>query len=177
LAGNALLCLRRHEPKPGECYFLPAGTVHALGGGLVVLEVQQTSDATFRLYDWGRLDESGQPRPLHLEAGLASLKENPPGAGLQKPSQHPWGEQLVVCDYFEFNRLSLTDAMHVAGPVILVGLAGEAVIGEASSPVRLHRGGCALIPASLDRCPVLPQGGCALAQITIRRASEDQPDL
>src|SRR5205085_7462473 len=66
--------LYAHVPQPGDCYFLPAGTVHAIGGGLVLFEVQQTSDLTYRLYDWGRTDpKTGNPRELHLEKGLACV--------------------------------------------------------------------------------------------------------
>src|SRR5256885_1219234 len=69
----------RHEPppggphRPGDCLFLPAGTVHAVGGGVLMAEVQQTSDATFRLYDWDRVDAFGKRRPLHVEEALASI--------------------------------------------------------------------------------------------------------
>ena len=67
--GTCELCLHRLEPKPGDCLFLPAGAVHALGAGLVIAEIQQTSDATFRLFDWNRLGADGKPRPLHVESG------------------------------------------------------------------------------------------------------------
>lgn len=73
--GTLPMCLERYQPKAGECYYVPAGTVHAIGAGLVLLEVQQTSDATFRLYDWDRRGADGRPRPLHIEAGLACLRE------------------------------------------------------------------------------------------------------
>ena len=61
-------------PRPGDGFFLPAGTVHTLGGGVVVFEVQQNSDMTFRLYDWERIDSvTGQPRLLQVEEGLACV--------------------------------------------------------------------------------------------------------
>ncbi len=58
------------HPKAGDCIFIPAGTVHALGAGLVVAEIQQASDTTFRLYDWNRVDASGKGRPLHIEQAM-----------------------------------------------------------------------------------------------------------
>ena len=71
MASNRVIdCLHQFEPRPGDCLFLPAGTVHALGAGIVLYEVQQTSDVTFRLYDWDRTDRAGNPRPLHLAESL-----------------------------------------------------------------------------------------------------------
>jgi mannose-6-phosphate isomerase len=71
--GTVADCLHQFEPKPGDCIFLPAGTVHAVGGGVLIAEVQQTSDATFRLFDWNRRDAQGKMRQLHIEQALASI--------------------------------------------------------------------------------------------------------
>jgi mannose-6-phosphate isomerase len=74
--------LHRFEPAVGDCVFIPAGTVHALGAGLLVAEIQQTSNITFRLFDWNRLGADGRPRPLHVEEGLAVIDAAPAnGAG------------------------------------------------------------------------------------------------
>ncbi|MCL4205403.1 MAG: class I mannose-6-phosphate isomerase [Pirellulaceae bacterium] len=69
-AGRTTDCLHSFEPRVGDCIFIPAGTVHALGAGLVVAEVQQASDTTFRLYDWDRVGPDGRPRPLHVRQAL-----------------------------------------------------------------------------------------------------------
>src|SRR5436305_8108749 len=71
--GTVAGCLHRFRPRPGDCLFLPAGTVHAVGGGVLMAEVQQTSDATFRLFDWNRVDASGRSRQLHIEEALACI--------------------------------------------------------------------------------------------------------
>src|SRR5207245_2472669 len=71
--GTTELCLHRLEPKPGDCLFIPAGTVHALGAGLLVAEIQEASDTTFRLFDWNRVGPDGNPRPLHVEQALATI--------------------------------------------------------------------------------------------------------
>jgi mannose-6-phosphate isomerase len=65
--GRVDQCLHSFEAHPGQCIFIPAGTVHALGAGLLVAEIQQASDTTYRLYDWGRLGPDGQPRKLHID--------------------------------------------------------------------------------------------------------------
>ncbi len=71
--------LERHSVSPGDMIHLPAGTVHALGGGIELLEVQNNENTTFRLHDWGRVDASGRPRVLHLEQALASIPfDSPP---------------------------------------------------------------------------------------------------
>jgi mannose-6-phosphate isomerase len=72
-AGTVAKCLHHFEPRAGDCVFLPAGTVHAVGGGVLLAEVQQTSDATFRLFDWNRRDAHGKARTLHIEEALACI--------------------------------------------------------------------------------------------------------
>ncbi len=71
--GSVEECLHRFEPRAGDCLYLSAGTVHAVGGGVLLAEIQQTSDATFRLFDWNRRDDKGQSRKLHIEESLACL--------------------------------------------------------------------------------------------------------
>lgn len=85
--------------KTGDTFFLPAGTVHALGKGNVVAEVQVNSDITYRLSDWGRTDEKGQSRPLHIEKGLkvTSFSSKKEDLFLQKRQQ---GQEIVNCPYF-----------------------------------------------------------------------------
>src|SRR5207244_1090788 len=71
--GTVESALHRVEPRQGDCFFIPGGTVHAIGGGIVLAEIQQTSDATFRLYDWKRVDSNGRPRPLHLDQAMQCI--------------------------------------------------------------------------------------------------------
>src|SRR5271163_3453861 len=71
--GRIVECLHEIVPRPGDCLFLPSGTVHAVGGGVLIAEVQQTSDATFRLFDWNRRDAGGKARTLHVEEALACI--------------------------------------------------------------------------------------------------------
>jgi mannose-6-phosphate isomerase len=71
--GAAQDCLYQFEPRPGDFLYLPAGTVHAIGGGVLLAEIQQTSDATFRLFDWNRRDAHGKSRPLHVKESLDAI--------------------------------------------------------------------------------------------------------
>lgn len=88
--------LARFDAKRGECYFIPGGLVHAIGEGTTVYEVQQSSDTTFRLYDWGRVGADGKPRSLHVKEALAAMDLSiPPPTPLQS----------VDCRYFSFNQV------------------------------------------------------------------------
>ena len=88
--------LVRYDAQPGECYFIPGGLVHAIGEGTSVYEVQQSSNTTFRLYDWGRVGADGKPRPLHVKEGLAAMD-------LSLPPPVP--SVTVDCPYFTFEQV------------------------------------------------------------------------
>lgn len=87
--------LKRFDAKRGECYFIPGGLVHAIGDGTSVFEVQQSSDTTFRLYDWGRVGVDGKPRKLHVKEALAAMD-------LALPPPVP--SDAVSCAYFDFRK-------------------------------------------------------------------------
>ena len=71
--GTVEQMLNKVEVKAGECHYLPAGTTHAIGAGLLIAEIQTPSDTTYRVFDWNRLDENGKPRPLHIEEAMESI--------------------------------------------------------------------------------------------------------
>lgn len=98
--GTVAECLHGFEPRPGDCLFLPAGTVHAVGGGVLMAEVQQTSDATFRLFDWNRRDREGKPRLLHVEQALACIDWQRGPVEPIRASQSGASRPLVRCPYF-----------------------------------------------------------------------------
>src|SRR5271169_4483781 len=93
LSGEIEDLLAWHEARPGDTFFIPAGTVHAIGAGLTLCEIQQLSDVTYRLYDYGR------PRELHLDRALAVSKREPHAARVD-PQRTP----LVSCEYFTVTR-------------------------------------------------------------------------
>jgi mannose-6-phosphate isomerase len=83
--------------------FLPSGRVHAIGAGNVILEVQQNSDTTFRVYDWDRVDaKTAKPRDLHIQESLECIKFNDVEPGFAQPH----GESVLSCNYFQVNRSS-----------------------------------------------------------------------
>jgi mannose-6-phosphate isomerase len=110
--GTLAGCLKQIWLEPGEVVFIPAGTLHAIGAGSLLLEVQQNSNTTYRLYDWGRVGKEGALRPLHLKEGLASLHLHPLGAGKQKPPEWVQGDgyrqaALLHCPFFVVNRVEV----------------------------------------------------------------------
>src|SRR6185369_16533710 len=97
------------QPQAGDCVFIPAGTVHALGAGLLVAEIQQASDTTYRLYDWGRVGPDGKPRQLHVDEGLAVTDFSAVQVEPRQPRRmdEPGLEQLVECEKFVLDRRTL----------------------------------------------------------------------
>ncbi len=109
--GTTESCLHRFEPKAGDCLFIPAGTVHALGAGLLAAEIQQSSNTTFRLFDWNRVDEQGRGRPLHIEQALEVIdfQQGPVAPQPELPTDHSSRHRLAHCDYFVLDRWTLHD--------------------------------------------------------------------
>ncbi len=150
-AGTAAECLHSFVPKAGDCIFLPAGTVHAVGGGVLMAEIQETSDATFRLFDWNRVDAQGKSRPLHIEEALAATHWD---YGPVLPRRLPMEDQssrttLVSCPEFalelveESKELVFGDQGRLQALIVLEGSA------RWSSGANLTPGQVWVLPASL----------------------------
>jgi mannose-6-phosphate isomerase len=152
----------------GDMIYVAAGTVHTLGPGSILVETQQQSDATYRLYDYGR------PRELHLERGLAAVKEKaasgkvlrrPAGSGAGKNGTAR-GEELVAAPYFVVDRYDLkmerafTAAEEGSTSVqILVAVEGQGeVICQGSAPAPFAKGDAVVVPAEANDFSVRPQG-------------------
>jgi mannose-6-phosphate isomerase len=168
-------CLESFAPRPGDCFFLPAGTVHALGGGLLIFEIQQNSDVTFRLHDWGRVDaQTGQPRPLHIEESLACTDFTAAVSGPVQVSreQEGWGqrERLIACPHFQLTRWH-ADQPFRAGAAnecrILVGIAGQLDVEYAEQWYPLRRGEVVLLPAEVGACLCRPVGQAVILECSL----------
>jgi mannose-6-phosphate isomerase len=107
-AGDVTHCLHSIEPRAGDCVFLPAGTVHAVGGGVLMAEVQQTSDATFRLSDWNRRDAQGKARTLHIDESMQAIHWDQGPIEPVRAALDATGtlhQTLVRCRYFHLHYL------------------------------------------------------------------------
>lgn len=133
----------------GESIFIPSGRIHAIGGGNLILEIQQNSDTTYRVYDWGRVGLDGQPRELHINQSLESTDFNDFEPETLKPSADD--QILARSDVFDLRKLSLKRgealAFNAGEPRILTVIEGQLVAEDDSI---LERGDNALLPASHD---------------------------
>jgi mannose-6-phosphate isomerase len=139
--------------KSGECHFLPAGTPHAIGGGLLIAEIQTPSDTTYRVFDWNRLDDAGKSRLLHIEEALESIHFDVVGDQLPVTLEG----RLVDCDYFKIDKGSESQGsrrpLDSGSMKTLVVLSGGGTIEAGQiDPVAFRAGDCILIPAALEGC-------------------------
>jgi mannose-6-phosphate isomerase len=165
--GTCEECLHSFPATAGDCIFIPAGTVHALGAGLLVAEIQQSSDTTFRLFDWNRPGPDGLPRPLRTEEGLAVIDfaRGPISPSQPRPTDRPYVKRLVDCDKFLWDRWTLDAPQTIGGDArchIITVLEGAVQIDGDPAPSALPRGGSALLPTSLGPVRLSPQGSTVL---------------
>jgi mannose-6-phosphate isomerase len=163
------------HPKPADAVFLPAGTVHSLGGNIVVFEVQQNSDVTFRLYDWGHIDaKTGQPRPLQVDQALACIDFADGTAGLVAPELEAASpasrERLFHCGHFWMSRLRGESAFRIGAaqaPRVLVCVDGTGQVEHGGATYAVGKGDVFLLPAVLGACVFQPLGAVTVLEIEI----------
>lgn len=149
----------------GSLIFVPARTLHALLAGTKVLEIQQTSDVTYRVYDWDRVDDKGMSRELHIEQAAKVLTfDNPEG---RHPTPSPMlicqtnsvvHQRLVTCPYFTIEKLVINDGQHVLSrgkrnnPDVIVVVKGTGILSwDDTEQLSLAPGETVLIPATLEK--------------------------
>lgn len=167
--GTTESVLHCFQPKPGDCIFVKAGTVHAIGEGLLVCEIQQASDTTFRLFDWNRVGADGNSRPLHIEQGLDAIDFQLGPVSACTPRQvSPGVENLVECEKFILNRWQLEQPRSLGGDGrfhILAVVSGS--IAVESDPCRqpMETGQSMLIPANCPAVSVTPSEKSVVLEI------------
>ena len=105
--------LKRIRVQPGDAFFLETGTIHAIGKGIVIAEVQQTSDITYRVYDWDRVDAQGNSRELHIDLALDAINYNYVDAKCLYPKEQNQSNNIVKSTYFSTNFIPLTTTLNV----------------------------------------------------------------
>jgi mannose-6-phosphate isomerase len=153
--------------RAGDCHYLPSGTVHALGAGILAAEVQTPSDTTFRVFDWNRLGPDGKPRTLHVEQALECIDFGEPPAVSQQNR-----DILVSNEFFTLRRYRAsqgTEQQLLSGePVIWIQLEGQAVINaEGAGPTAFTRGETLLLPAALKQARMKAVTDCMWLEATI----------
>ena len=158
--------------KPGDTFFIPAGTIHALGKGVVVLEIQQTSDVTYRVYDWDRTDENGNSRELHTALAIdaidfASDKEK---CIMKYQAEKNKSTQMVKCDYFTTNIIELEgeaerELESIDSFVLYICAEGEADVCMGENVEHIGAFDLVMIPAEADS--VTLKGNAKLLEVYI----------
>ncbi len=164
IENNTLLdCVNRVRVKPGDLFFIAAGTLHAICKGILLAEVQQNSNVTYRVYDYGRL-QNGKPRELHIEKALdvTNLQRlDCSGAPQGTPTQADGYTEtpLTSCDLFTVRRLDVEEAarLHVdeTSFVSLVAIAGNGVLCHGDTVLTLYQGESIFLPAGLGDVEIL----------------------
>jgi mannose-6-phosphate isomerase len=165
--GTCDLCLHSYAPQPGDCIFLPAGVVHAIGAGLLVAEIQQSSDTTWRLFDWNRLGPDGRPRDLHIAEALDAIDY---AAGPVSPVQpaatdNSQRERLIACDKFMLDRWRLSELQALPDDDrchLLAVVAGEVSITGDPAERPLKFGETMLLPARRAATSMIPRGSAII---------------
>ncbi len=166
--------LTSFAPKTGDAFFIPAGTVHSLGD-VVVFEVQQNSDVTFRLYDWDNLDpRTGQPRPLQANQAMSCIDFQKRAMGPVTPvveeTTPMLREKLIHCKHFGVNRI-VADVPFVVGQAgmarVLVCLAGNGQLVHAGSKYSFSKGDVLLVAAEVGTCSCHPRGVASVLEISL----------
>ncbi len=172
-SGDVESMLHQFTPAKGDCVFIPAGTIHAIGAGLLIAEIQQASNTTFRVYDWGRVGVDGAPRPLHIERSIEATDFSRGPVVPQLPfsiAGTPW-VRLVTCEKFEMNRAFMTEPFEVGGDGrcrILAVTKGSLQLSGDPCAQSLRLADTALLPACLGSTAVEPGvEGVELLEISI----------
>lgn len=164
--------LNKEEVKAGDVFFLPAGRVHTIGKGLLIAEIQQTSDITYRIYDFDRVDDKGNKRELHTEEALAALDYEvyPEYKSIyEKKLNEP--VHVVSCPYFSTNILEFTQSVTrnylFDSFVIHVCVQGAYTLNYGDESLNVKMGDCVLIPASIDKVSMDTQTGFKILECYI----------
>lgn len=161
--------LQKAPVHPGDVFFIPSGTIHAIGAGILICEIQQNSNCTYRVYDYGRLGADGKPRELHVEKALAvsRLAPSDPAEKRSAPKAVPGGEitRLASCKYFTTDRVRADGSLTLsAGPesfLSLVVMEGSGSVAGPENTVEFRPGDSLFVPAGSGDITVA--GPCTLA--------------
>ncbi|MDR0418696.1 MAG: class I mannose-6-phosphate isomerase [Prevotellaceae bacterium] len=172
--GELLSVLQHHEVKRGDVFFIPAGLIHAIGRGILLAEIQQSSDITYRVYDYNRIDVNGTPRELHAELALQVINFDIEGDKVMyDASQINQPVPLVSCEYFTTNLLRLTkrtnrDYRTFDSFIIYICThgSGSIVYGE-ERKINIFKGETLLIPASIKDIYIEPNFNIELLEVYI----------
>ncbi len=172
-AGHLERLLHIEHPQPGDTFFIPAGRIHAIGSGILLAEIQQKSDCTYRIYDYNRPDSDGNLRQLHTEEALDAIDFRPTANGKTHYTYRPNSTTpLAQCPYFTTNLLVFDKPLHkdfssLDSFVAYLCVEGVAAIHSLGTVVPIHAGECVLVPAIADSVDIHPAGKARLLEVYI----------
>jgi mannose-6-phosphate isomerase len=174
LKNNKIMDLLNTEnADPGDAFFTPAGRIHAIGAGIVLTEIQQTSDITYRIYDYGRKDNNGKSRELHTDLAIDAIDFNASGKNkIRKEPDKNVTEKLVSCDYFDtniirFDKRIVKDYNLIDSFVVYICTEGEFLICWDNRSEKISKGETVLLPAIIRDVALVPDPESTLLEIYI----------
>ena len=166
--------LARYDVHPGDVFFLPAGRIHAICGGCFIAEIQQTSNITYRIYDYGRLGLDGKPREVHTELAKDAIDYTVyPDYRTHYNPEKDEEQEVVSCPYFTTSIYDLTlpfakDLSGIDSFMVVMCLEGEGTLEVDGEEVPVHQGETVLIPATADDLCFVPGGSMKVLTSYIR---------
>jgi mannose-6-phosphate isomerase len=166
---NLVALLNESPVKKGDVFFLETGTIHAIGAGVVVAEIQQTSDITYRIYDWDRVDANGNGRELHTELALDAINYNATQSKIEYKEEANQSTSVVSCPYFITNIIALQDRFiwkrTKQAFTVFMCTNGQFEMVVNGEILRFRMGDTILIPACIENLTV--KGKATLLEISI----------
>ena len=165
--------LNFEKAQKADAFFIPAGRVHALGPGLLLAEIQQTSDTTYRIYDWDRLDAAGNPRELHTDLALEAIDFTPADSYRTNYRSEPnLPSTLADCPFFttvlmEITRQTEKDYSSYDSFVIYICVDGKAEIRTGEECLTITKGEVVLLPAAITEVSLSPDPVVKLLEVHI----------
>lgn len=163
--------LQEFYVKKGDVFFIETGTIHAIGGGILLAEIQQTSDITYRVYDWDRVDAQGNERELHVDLALKAIDYNKKDPKIAYVKVNDKAVNLVDCPFFTTNIISLTSSCEITKNndcfLVYICTEGNAVLLVENQRFQIKHGDTILVPAQLNTFAL--QGNATLLEVFINK--------
>lgn len=178
LNSNTILdILNKEKAERGDTFFIPAGTVHAIGAGIVLAEIQQTSDITYRIYDWGRVNKKGESRELNTDLALEAIDfRSPARKRIRKEIHENKPVNLVSCEFFDtniilFNKEIQRDYNLIDSFVVYLCTEGKFSIRVDDKSEAVSKGETVLLPALIRDVFLVPEPDATVLEIYINTES------
>lgn len=170
LNAKSLVTILKEIPvKKGDAFLLETGTIHAIGAGIIIAEIQQTSDITYRIYDWDRLDAQGKPRELHIDLALEAINYGASNTQYGYDKFENSSNPMIQCDYFKTNYIPLQGTMTIskddASFLVLMCTEGNFAILINDQSYSYQTGDTVLLPAILTEFEL--KGEAILLEISV----------